>query len=132
MVFAFWNKLVFTFDLLPDVALGALNPQHFLLHVKHPFKLQTATRSFRCCGEHSHNYSSAWSERGSRERERERERERGICVSPSKGTTVTYMPFTCTTQTGNDRQGHPALEDVQPLLEWNNYCWILGKRTEDK
>jgi len=55
--------------------------------------------------------------RGGAERERERERERGICVSPSKRTTVTYMPFTCTTQTGNDRQGHPALEDVQPLLE---------------
>jgi len=39
MVLAFSNKLVFTFDLLPDVALGALNPLHFLLYVKRPFKL---------------------------------------------------------------------------------------------
>jgi len=75
MVYAFSNKLVFTFDLLPDVALGALNPQHFLLNVKPTFKLQTATRGFRCCGEHSHNYSSAGCARGSRDRERGRDRD---------------------------------------------------------
>jgi hypothetical protein len=111
------KKSVFTLALLPDVAEGALNRLQFLLFLKHPFKLHTATLSFRSCGEYSHNY---WSREVRVEAEREREREREMHLPLQENDS--YIPFTCMTQTVNGRYGQSELEDAQRTFERKNYC----------
>lgn len=64
------KQITFILKLLRDETLAGLNHLHFLLFLKHPFKLYTARWGFRYCGEHCHNYWSACGRSGGRERER--------------------------------------------------------------